>query len=145
MGAKVTVRGFSDLTKDIRDIGMALDNDSAAIKRALEAGIEPIYEQMKQNTLTDPKKISGVLHDSIKVGRVVTRRKGGKQIDAGVHRNQMDGDKKAYYANPVEFGHGGPAPAPPHPFVQPAFDLRAEEAYMEIRRVLQNELDEQTR
>ena len=38
------------------------------------------------------------------------------------------------------YGHGGPAPAPAHPFVRPAFDTRSEDAYDEIRRVLKDEL-----
>ena len=36
--------------------------------------------------------------------------------------------------------HGGPAPAPAHPFVRPAFDTRADEAFSEIKRVLRDEL-----
>ena len=54
----------------------------------------------------------------------------------GVHHSENG----AYYANPVEFGHGGPAPAPAHPFVRPAFDTRADEAFSEIKRVLRDEL-----
>ena len=38
------------------------------------------------------------------------------------------------------YGHGGPAPAPAHPFVRPAFDTRADEAFSEIKRVLRDEL-----
>lgn len=30
--------------------------------------------------------------------------------------------KKMPHAHLVEFGHGGPRPAPPHPFVRPAWD-----------------------
>jgi len=30
--------------------------------------------------------------------------------------------KKAPHAHLVEFGHGGKHPAPPHPFLRPAFD-----------------------
>lgn len=30
--------------------------------------------------------------------------------------------RKAPHAHLVEFGHGGPHPAPPHPFVRPAWD-----------------------
>ena len=75
------------------------------------------------------------LHDSIHTDRVKQRR-GGKQISIGVKHSEAG----AYYANPVEYGHGGPAPAPAHPFVRPAFDARAEEAYGEIKRVLADEL-----
>lgn len=31
--------------------------------------------------------------------------------------------KKAPHAHLVEFGHGGPQPAPPHPYLRPAFDV----------------------
>ena len=58
--------------------------------------------------------------------------------------NIIDEEAGAYYANPVEYGHGGPAPAPAHPFVRPAFDARAEEAYGEIKRVLADELKNRT-
>lgn len=30
--------------------------------------------------------------------------------------------RKAPHAHLVEFGHGGPRPAPPHPFIRPAWD-----------------------
>ena len=45
-----------------------------------------------------------------------------------------------YYANPVEKGHGGPAPAPAHPFVRPAFDVRKDEAYQIMKNILKDEL-----
>ena len=76
------------------------------------------------------------LHSSIHTGKVKQKRGGGKQITIGVHHSENG----AYYANPVEFGHGGPAPAPAHPFVRPAFDTRADEAFSEIKRVLRDEL-----
>ena len=65
------------------------------------------------------------------------RRGSGKMITIGVHHSE----KGAYYANPVEFGHGGPAPAPAHPFVRPAYDTRADEAYAIIREGLQDAID----
>ena len=33
-----------------------------------------------------------------------------------------------------------PAPAPPHPFVRPAFDAKVDQAYAEMKRVLNQEL-----
>lgn len=140
MAKRMSVRGLSDLTEDIRNMATSLNNESPVIKKALEAGIKPIHEQMLKNTETDPKIRTGVLHASIKTGKVKTKSNGSKQISAGVHRKDMNSEKKAYYANPVEFGHGGPAPAPAHPFIQPAFDARAPEAYQEIKRVLDDAL-----
>lgn len=106
------------------------------MNRALKAGAVPIEEQMLHNASTDPKIITDKLHSSIHTGKVKQRRGGSKQITIGVHHSESG----AYYANPVEFGHGGPAPAPAHPFVRPAFDTRAEEAFDQIKRVLRDEL-----
>ena len=91
---------------------------------------------MKANASSDPAIITGALHGSIHTSKVKARGGGGKQVTIGVHVKE----KSAYYSNPVEYGHGGPGPAPPHPFVRPAFDARAEDAYGEIRRVLEDEI-----
>ena len=61
----------------------------------------------------------------------------GQTITIGVHHSEAD----AFYANPVEYGHGGPAPAPAHPFVRPAFDVRQDEAYSIIRDGLRDAID----
>ena len=106
------------------------------MNRALQAGAKPIEEQMLRNASSNPKIITDALHSSIHTGSVKKRRMGGKGITVGVHRKE----KGAFYATPVEYGHGGPAPAPAHPFVRPAFDTRVEEAYDAIKQVLRDEL-----
>ena len=128
------LQGFSELQSDLTAMAMSLENGSG-VDRALQAGAAPIEQQILANASSDPKIITGALHGSIHTDRV-RQRGGGKQISIGVKHSEAG----AYYANPVEFGHGGPAPAPPHPFVRPAFDVRAEEAYGEIRRVLEDEI-----
>ena len=55
------------------------------VDRALQAGAKPIEEQMLHNASTDPKIITGALHDSIHTGKVKRRRAGGKAITIGVH------------------------------------------------------------
>ena len=127
-------QGFSELQSDLAAMALSLDNGSG-VDRALQAGAVPIEQRMLVNASSDPKIITGALHGSIHTDRVKQRR-GGKQISIGVKHSEAG----AYYANPVEYGHGGPAPAPAHPFVRPAFDARAEEAYGEIKRVLADEL-----
>ena len=129
------MQGFDDLENDLMNMAAALEF-GPGVDRALQAGAKPIEEQMLHNASTDPKIITGALHDSIHTGKVKRRCAGGKAVTIGVHH----AEKGAYYANPVEFGHGGPAPAPAHPFVRPAFDTRSEDAYDEIRRVLRDEL-----
>ena len=106
----------------------------------LQAGAVPVEQQMLANASSDPKIITGALHGSIHTSKVKARGGGGKQVTIGVHVKE----KSAYYSNPVEHGHGGPGPAPPHPFVRPAFDARAEDAYGEIRRVLEDEISKRS-
>lgn len=132
----IELRGFSDLQDDLLNMAAALENGSG-VNRALQAGAVPIEQQMLHNASTNPKIISGVLHGSIRTGSVKQKRGGGKRITIGVHHKENG----AYYANPVEFGHGGPAPAPAHPFVRPAFDVRAPEAFEIIKQVLRDELN----
>ena len=90
-------------------------------------------------TSRNPKIISGKLHGALNIGKVKKRRNGGKHITIGVHRKDWDGD--AYYPAYVEHGHGGPGPAPAHPYIRPAYDTRQDEAYEIIREGLRNALD----
>ena len=53
-------------------------------------------------------------------------------------------DNEDYYPAFVEYGHGGPAPAPMHPYIRPAFDARQDEAYGIIRDGLLDELKKTT-
>ena len=55
-------------------------------------------------------------------GAMRTRYKDGK-VTIGVHRK--DWHEAEYFPAYVEYGHGGPHPAPPHPYIRPAFDVMA--------------------
>ena len=132
----IELRGFDDLRDDLINMAAALEQ-GPGVNRALQAGAAPIEEQMLYNASSDPKIISGDLHDSIRTGPVKKRRDGGKRITIGVHRKE----EGAYYATPVEYGHGGSAPAPAHPFIRPAYDTRADEAYQIIRDGLRDAVD----
>lgn len=133
--------GFDSLMTDIAGMASRMDADGAdapVAKRILEAAAVPIYEQMKANASSDPKIITGVLNRSIQTGKVRKRRYSGRSITIGVHRKE----EGAYYAPPVEYGHGGPAPAPAHPFIRPAYDTRSDEAYEIIRDGLRDAIDQ---
>lgn len=129
------LQGFGDLKNDLTNMAAEMEFGSG-VNRALQAGAKPIEEQMLRNASSNPKIITDALHSSIHTGSVKKRRMGGKGVTIGVHRKE----KGAFYATPVEYGHGGPAPAPAHPFVRPAFDTKAEEAYDAIKQVLRDEL-----
>ena len=129
--------GFDSLMTDIAGMASRMDADGAGApvaKRILEAAAVPIYEQMKANASSDPKIITGVLNRSIQTGKVRKRRYSGRSITIGVHRKE----EGAYYAPPVEYGHGGPAPAPAHPFRQFSlnlFPISAEKPGAELRHL----------
>ena len=133
-------QSFDGLASDIAGMAGRMDADGAGApvaRRILEAAARPIHQQMKANASKDPKIITGVLNRSIRIGPVKKRRKSGRSITIGVHRKE----EGAYYATPVEYGHGGPAPAPAHPFIRPAYDTRADEAYEIIRDGLRDAVD----
>ena len=139
MGIKVS--GFDDLLNDLNR--KAEKAGGQAADRALKAGAKPIFEDMRRQASIDPKIRTGNLHKSIKIGKVgktVRKRdyKTMKRITIGSHKKEMGA--YAPHAHLVEYGHGGPAPAPPHPFVRPAFDRKEGEAFAEIKRVLQEEI-----
>ena len=135
------IQGFSELAGDITRMAAALNtNDEGApvARRILQAAAVPIDQQMKANASSDPKIISNKLHGAISTGKVKKHRRTGLRITIGVHRK--DWDDEDYYPAYVEYGHGGPGPAPAHPYVRPAFDTRQDEAFGIIRGGLLNEL-----
>jgi HK97 gp10 family phage protein len=129
------LQGFGDLQNDLTNMAAELEFGHG-VNRALEAGAVPIEQQMLHNASTDPAIITGDLHGSIRTGKVKKRSAGGKHITIGVKHSE----KGAFYANAVEHGHGGPAPAPAHPFVRPAFDTRVDEAYTIMKNILRDAL-----
>ena len=135
------VSGGVELREDIARMADLLrasgENGSRACSWILQNAAQPVLEQMLHNASTDPKRRTGTLLRSIKIGRVVKKRSGGYRVTVGIHRK----DGGAAYGYPVEFGHGGPHPAPPHPFVRPAFDAKADEAYEKVKEQLKEALD----
>ena len=110
---------------------------SAGLAGGLLGLLMPGLSALLHNASTDPKIITGDLYSSIHTHGVRKKRGGfGKHITIGVKHSE----KGAYYANPVEHGHGGPGPAPAHPFVRPAFDVRKDEAYQIMKNILKDEL-----
>lgn len=135
------IQGFSELVGDITRMAAALntnDEGTPAARRILKAAAVPIDQQMKANASSDPKIISNKLHGAISTGKVKKHRRTGLHITIGVHRK--DWDDEDYYPAYVEYGHGGPGPAPAHPYVRPAFDTRQDEAFGIIRGGLLDEL-----
>lgn len=120
--------GFDALGADLEKLAARLDGDDV-VGRALDAGAQVIETRMIDNASSDPSPRSGRLRSSIK-----SKKNGKSSVSVGIWSSD------APYAYPVEFGHGGPHPAPAHPFLRPAFDEGKEEAYAEIRGALDRAL-----
>ena len=136
------VDGLDGLMTDIAAMAAQLDTEkggSAAANRILEQAAVPVEQQMKENASRDPRIITDKLHRAIHTGPVRKRRNGGKRITIGVHRK--DWDDEDYYPAYVEYGHGGPGPAPAHPYIRPAYDTTEDEAYEIIRDGLRKAID----
>jgi len=104
------------------------------VDAALAEGAEVIAKEMRQLA---PVK-SGKLKSAIKVGKARNGRN-GRQVTVGVHRRDFSGDE--YYPAYVEYGHGGPRPAPPHPFIRPAFDLKKDEAWKTVKQAVIDQMN----
>lgn len=107
------------------------------VRGALTKASVPVLDAMKAKCPT--------LHGNLKraLGRKTTKRRGGatvilgarrgfrKQIGSisrGLNKGKPIFEDPANIAHLVEFGHGGPHPAPPHPFARPAWDETKDEA-----------------
>ncbi len=126
----VELSGFLELTDDIQRMAdQFVDAGGEGLDKIIKAGAEVILEQAKVNAPV----ISGTLKNSLKI---VMKKKGSRsKARIGVQKGS-DG----YYATFVEYGHKGPHPAGPHPFLAPAFDAKQEEAFGIIKQQLADKL-----
>lgn len=122
--------GVTRLIRELEAMGDAAKKN--AIARALESGASPLLEELRALA---PSR-SGALQNALKAGRVASVR-GRYTIKVGVTKDQG----AARYAHLVEYGHGGPHPAPPHPFMRPAFELASNEAYERVKSSLRDEIN----
>jgi HK97 gp10 family phage protein len=130
MGAETS--GFNELIVELSALAEAIDNGfgGEGIDEVLKAGAQPILEQAKINAPVGTGDLKSSL--AVKTG---SKKSDKHYVTIGVHRGA-----KGYYAFFVERGHKGPRPAPPHPFLEPAFDARKEEANTIIRDGLKAKL-----
>ena len=108
---------FATLASDFERLVDVL-GDSAA-NAILEDAAQPILNAMRANAPTK----SGALRGAINTGHASARK---ASITIGVHRKDWSGEE--YYPAYVEYGHGGPHHAPPHPYIRPAVDAAGDEA-----------------
>ena len=78
------VSGGVELREDIARMADLLrasgENGSRACSWILQNAVQPVLDQMLHNASTDPKRRTGTLLRSIKIGRVVKKRSGGYRV-----------------------------------------------------------------
>lgn len=130
----LVITGFAELTNDLADMAKRLSDaysGTAIIGSILNEAAQPVLEAAQRFA---PER-TGKLKAALKVGKLQKRKGGGYFIKIGSHK-----EDDAFYASFVEFGHGGPRPAPPHPFMRPAYDTTKDQAYAIIRDRLEQEI-----
>ncbi len=126
MGAVFSVDGFSDLLDEVERMAAA---PAHVENEALKAAAQPICDEAKKTTAFIDR--SGKLRESIKVGKVKKDSNGAKYVLIATD------DPIAHL---VEEGHGGPSPAPAHPYMRPAFEAKKGEAVEIIKATLKEAL-----
>lgn len=104
MGLRIT--GLGEISGMLERMQLTDEEKSRILLRAAE----PIEDAARHAA-------TGSIAETIRA-----RYKNGR-VTVGVHRADWREDE--YYPAYVEYGHGGPHPAPAHPYIRPAFDTRA--------------------
>lgn len=134
----INLKGADELMSDLTR--MAQTAGAEAADDALRAGAQVIFDEMRTQATIDPKIRTKNLYKSLKIGHVtkMLKKSRTKRIDLGAY--EKENGQIAPHAHLVEYGHGGPAPAPPHPFIRPSFDKKSSDAYEAMKRVLEEAL-----
>jgi len=118
----VKMEGLDELSKALKKLADGLPPEQ--VEPILKQGAKTITDSMKQKA---PKGPTGNLKKAIKVKKL----KNNNYAQPAVYIAAVD-RKKAPHAHLVEFGHGGPHPAPPYPFFRPAVDENENKVYKDV-------------
>ena len=146
LGARITlaVDGGDELAAELSALPKRVQRGIAI--RALQAGAEPMLAAVKAGihsrtgllaakTRARPGKGDRPGRFSVLISSVATagafakaRLKSGRAAEAAavLSRHAKSDKYRVFYGYFVEGGHGGPRPAPPHPFAGPGFDATVE-------------------
>lgn len=94
--------------------------DGDSFKRSIKGAMAPITEEAKARVHSITGKLAGAIETYVKVTADAPT-----EIEVGISYTRHKG---AHHAHLVEGGHGGPHPAPPHPFWEPAVKAHGEDA-----------------
>ncbi len=129
MSYSVYLKGIEDLEKNTNKI---IKNLSAAKTELLLSQAKLVKARIKEKAPLGPPtdKKPGSLKAATYAAVLPETTTSVTVAFAGIR------PRKAPHAHLVEFGHGGPKPAPPHPFVRPAWDEMKDQVNANIARGL---------
>ncbi len=131
----VNVIGLKELDKQMQELIKAASPQK--VQPLLLEASDKVVEAAKNNVHDGP---TGNLKRAIKTKQMPTRRNDRPApVIAAVDYNI------APHMHLVEFGHGGPHPAPAHPFFRPAWDSTKKEAKQIIIDGLKDNIEEVVR
>jgi HK97 gp10 family phage protein len=108
-GGKIT--GLPELSRNLQALAKMIDQD------AVETGLLKIGSELRANVAARaPRGKTGNLKKGFRSKKFRNKIKGNPATFVAADY------RIASHAHLVEFGHGGPHPAPPHPFFRPAMD-----------------------
>ena len=127
----ISLLGDKELQRKLQRLPYALQKK--IVRPSLRAAARPMLATAKATCPED----EGKLKKALKLHAMKSRRRDqfGIVVDTGTREKLgIPADETSYYPMSVEFGHGGPHPAPAHPFLRPAFDTNKERAKRIIAR-----------
>ena len=124
------LQGFDNLRDDLTNMASNLEFGAGREPGTAGRRRSPSRNRCCTTPASDPKIITGALHGSIRTScTCASRRSGGKYITIGVQRIPKRARTMPTRSSTAT---AAPRPAPAHPFVRPAFDVRKDEAYQII-------------
>lgn len=119
--ARVTIKMPTNFMESIENLA---DKEDEVAERALQAGAEVVYREVKSNLSSvvgkDTKyesRSTGQLESALGISGVLVDSSGNHNIKVGFAENRSDGRSNAMIANILEYGKSGQAAKP---FLKPA-------------------------
>lgn len=125
MGKAITITGIKQIDRRMKRLDQKVQKK--ILRHSMREGMKLVLAEAKATVPVDTGLLASHLHVAQakpKGGRMVMLVKVRKALEASGENSFVKISKKgrrAYTPAAVEFGHAGPRPAPPHPFLRTAF------------------------
>lgn len=146
MSAKISgrIEGLEQLVANLGEMKKAVRN--RVLRKGINAATGPLLKLVKGGVPIRTRLLYKAMGRKVKAYRAsgVTVGIIGPRVGFAT---EVDGKKidPAKYAHLVEYGHAGPHPAPPHPFVRPAWDQGKAAAQATMKEKILVEIEAEAR